>query len=112
MTFSQEELSVILSTDFEQDELFVDDDCFNNCYLYPICPTCSGANYMKNKTFKRRDKSRCAIQKLIALFVADLQAKKIVNNPQTYDEKTVYHRIEAIKKIRAYYLADFEKYGI
>ena len=76
MTFSQEELSVILSTDFEQDELFVDDDCFNNCYLYPICPTCSGANYMKNKTFKRRDKSRCAIQKLIALFVADLQAKK------------------------------------
>lgn len=112
MTYSQEELTAILSTDFEKDELFIDDDCFENCYLYPICPTCSGANYLKNKTFKTRDKSHCEIQKLISLFVADLQAKKIVKNPKIYDDKTVYYKIEAIKKIRELYLNRFENYLI
>ncbi len=112
MTFSQEDLANILSTDFEKDEHFIDNDCFENCYLYPICPTCSGANYLKNKTFKHRDKSRCKIQKLVAIFVADLQAKKIANNPKLYNEKTLYHKIEAIKKIHDNYFNDFKDYGI
>lgn len=112
MTFSQEELTDILSTDFTADEQFVDDDCFDNCYLYPLCPTCSGANYLKNKTFKERDKSHCKIQKLIALFVADLEAKKIVNNPKLYDEKTTYYKIEAIKRIRECFLSEFRDCGI
>ena len=64
MTFSQEDISKILATDFNNDEAFVDDECFNTCYIYPMCPTCSGANYMKNGTFKIRDKSRCRIQNL------------------------------------------------
>lgn len=112
MTFSQEDLLTILSTDFSKDDNFVDDDCFNNCYIYPMCPTCSGANYLKSKSFNKKDRSHCRIQKLIALFVADLQAKKIAKNPKRYDDITLYNKIEAIKKIRSIYLRDFERFGI
>lgn len=110
MTFQPEDISKILATDFSNDEAFVDDECFNTCYIYPMCPTCSGANYKKNGTFKVRDKSRCRIQKLITLFVADLQAKKIAKNPKIYDEKTLYYKIEAIKNIRSKFLHEFKDY--
>ena len=108
MTFPQHEIDDILRADFSNDDNFIDDDCFNNCYIYPVCPTCSGANYMVNKTFKRRNKSKCRIQKLIALFTADMQAKRIRKNPKRYDDTTRYHTIEAIKKIRELYLDEFK----
>ena len=112
MTFSKDELSEISKTDFTDEDNFLDDDCFNNCYIYPICPTCAGANYLINKTFKKRDKSRCRIQKLISLFIANLHAKRIMKNPKIYDDETLYHTIEAIKKIRTLYLPEFEEYLI
>jgi sulfatase maturation enzyme AslB (radical SAM superfamily) len=110
MTFPQRELDDILKTDFANDENFVDDECFNNCYIYPICPCCSGANYMLNKTFKLRNKSKCRIQKLLALFIADMQAKRIQKNPKRYDDTTLYYTIEAIKKIRELYLDEFKRF--
>jgi radical SAM protein with 4Fe4S-binding SPASM domain len=107
MTFSQNELDDILKTDFSNDENFIDDDCFKNCYIFPICGCCSGANYMVNKTFKKRNRSKCHLQKLVALFVADMEAKRIVKNPARYDETTRYYTIEAIKQIRKRYLEEF-----
>jgi len=104
MTFIETELAEIMKTDFTNQELFVDDDCFNNCYIYPICPTCSGANYLCNGTFKKRNKNQCRIQKLISVFIADLTARRIVKNPEMYDDNQRYHTIEAIKKIRELYL--------
>jgi radical SAM protein with 4Fe4S-binding SPASM domain len=110
MTFSQNELDDILKTNFTNDENFIDNECFKDCYIYPVCPTCSGANYMVNKTFKRWNKSKCRIQKLLALFVADMQAKRIQKNPKRYDNTTLYHTIEAIQKIRAMYLDEFKEF--
>lgn len=110
MTFTQSELDEILKTDFNDDSNFTDDDCIENCYIQPICPTCAGANYINNKTFKKRDKSKCRIQKLIALFIADLQAKRIEKNPKIYNDDTLYHTIEAIKKIRGLYLDEFKEF--
>jgi len=110
MTFSREEIENIQKTDFSNDINFLDDDCFKNCYIYPICPNCSGANYMVNKTFKLRNKRKCRIQKLIALFIADLQGKRIQKNPKRYDDTTLYYTIEAIKKIRELYLNEFKEF--
>lgn len=110
MTFPQAEIDDILKTDFINDENFLDEECFNNCYIYPICPCCSGANYMINKTFKVRNKSKCRIQKLITLFIADLQSKRLVKNPKLYDDATLYYTIEAIKKIRSLYLDEFKDF--
>jgi len=110
MTFTETELDEIIKTDFTNQALFVDDDCFNNCYIYPICPTCAGANYLFNRTFKTRHKNQCRIQKLISIFIADLAAKRIVKNPEIYDDARRYHTIETIKKIRALYLPEFAEY--
>jgi len=110
MTFSEAELNDILTTDFYNEPYFVEDFCFNECYIYPICPTCAGANYLDYKTFKTRNKKSCRIRKLIALFIADLNAKKIVKNPKLYDENDLYNSIEAIKKIRELYLPEFRDY--
>jgi sulfatase maturation enzyme AslB (radical SAM superfamily) len=110
MTFSQAELDSIQKTDFANEDNFVDDECFNNCYIYPICPTCSGGNYQANKTFKERNKSTCRIQKLIALFIADMEAKRIAKNSKRYNDTTLYHTIAAIKKIRETYLPEFKDF--
>ena len=111
MTFSCVELEKILETDFKNNNIFLDENCKNNCYIYPICPSCYGSNYIVNKNFNIRNKSKCKIQKLTSLFIADLQAKKISsNNGMIKDENILYHTIEAIKKIRELYLDEFKKY--
>jgi len=110
MTFSKEELYDISLTDFNNESEFIDDDCFNNCYIFPICRNCYGDNYLVNKTFKSRNKSACRIQKLIALFSADLYAKRIVNNIKSPDENILYNTIEAIKKIKELYFPLFSDF--
>ncbi|MHC6202855.1 radical SAM protein [Breznakiellaceae bacterium SP9] len=103
MTFSKTELEDIKRTDFTNDNNFIDEDCYSNCYIYPICPECAGANYLNSKSFKQRDKRKCQIQKAIALFTADLQAKRIKKDTAIYDNDTLYYTIEAIKNIRNLY---------
>jgi sulfatase maturation enzyme AslB (radical SAM superfamily) len=110
MTFSEEDLSNIMKMNFAEDENFIDEYCLINCYIYPICNTCIAENYLNNKCLKERVKSRCRILKLTTLFVADLQAKRIERNPKIFDDNTLYHTIETIKKIRELYLPEFEKY--
>jgi radical SAM protein with 4Fe4S-binding SPASM domain len=110
MTFSQNEIDNAKNTDFTDVNNFIDDECFNNCYIYPICPTCSGSNYMVNKSFKKRNRNKCRIQKLVSLFIADLQAKRIVKRVDFKDKNTLYYTIEAIKKIRSLYLGEFSAY--
>lgn len=108
MTFGQDELRDILKTDFYNDNNFIDQDCYNNCYIYPICSTCAGANYLENKTFGKRSKEKCRINKLIALFVADLYSKRIIRYPELYtDETLLYYIIESIKNIKKLYLEEF-----
>ena len=108
MTFSEDELQKIMQTDFSNEENFIDEYCYNNCYLYNVCPTCAGANFKENGSFKIRDKRKCKIQKLIALYTAELQSKKIIAGIVHYDEDRLFYTIEAIKKIRKLYLPEFE----
>lgn len=110
MTFSREQISKLQEIDYKNIDNFIDEDCYNNCYIYPICRTCAGACYMTNGTFKKRVKSKCRTQKLIALFAADIQAKRIVKNPESQDKKTLRPTIDAIKKIRETYLDDFKEF--
>lgn len=110
MIFDFEVLKNIEKTDFSKADNFVDMDCFNNCYIYPICPHCSGANYLATGSFSKWDRSKCKIQKLITLFIADLEAKKIIKNPNLYDKTKTYYTIRAIEKIRELYYPEYEKF--
>ena len=110
MTFKDKELEIICATDFNKTDNFIDDDCFLNCYIYPICPMCPGANYLSKKSFKERDRSKCRIQKLIALYCADLQAKRILKNSNCVDKTRIYNTITAIEKIKEKFLFEFSEY--
>lgn len=110
MTFDEETLTKIINTDFSKIDDFIDDECFNNCYLYPVCPHCAGANYLTEKTFKVRSKAKCRIQKLISLFAADLTAKRIIKNPEKFEENKRFMIISAIEKIHELYLPEFREY--
>ena len=110
MTFDSETLCEIEKHDFDDLDGFVDDYCATQCYIYPTCPHCAGANYLTQRTFKTRDKSKCRIQKLIALFVADLQARRLLKHPERYDEAIKYNLITSIQKVRENYLHEFDEY--
>jgi radical SAM protein with 4Fe4S-binding SPASM domain len=93
MTFSQEEIENVIHTDFSNNDNFLDEECFNNCYIYPVCPTCSGSNYMVNKTFEERNKNKCRLQKLVVLFIADLQGKMLLKNLRPMEASKKYYTI-------------------
>ncbi len=107
MTYNSLELQRMSDFNFKSIDNFIDEGCYNSCYLYPICPTCAGANYMVNGSFKMRIKNRCQIQKLLALYVADLMGKRVIMNPKLLDDDIKYYTIESIKKIREKYYSLF-----
>ena len=109
MTFSDEELEDIKKVDFKNDDGFVDEECFG-CFIHPICPYCPGANYLTQKSFKNRDKSKCRAQKLITLYVADLLAKRLLKNPESLPKERVYNTITAIERIKKDFIPEFEEY--
>ena len=110
MTFSEEEIAGIKKTDFTDAENFVDDECFKNCYAYPLCPSCAGSNYKLCGTFSKHERGKCRITKLIALFAAELYAQRIYRKQVQYDDAKLFHTIEAIKKIKALYFDEFKEY--
>lgn len=110
MTFSKDELSRMSRTDFTDDNCFIDEDCYRNCYLYPICPTCSGANYLVSRDFKQRNRSKCRIQKLTALFIAELMSARIISGTDCMNDEMKYRTIMAISKIRLLYRDEFIEY--
>ena len=112
MTFSAQELQEVVALDFTNEELFADDKCFRDCYIYPLCPTCAGANYQTNGAFGVKNEIHCRTQKLISLFAAELEARKIIQNPERYDSDTTYFTIRAIEEIRSRYYDEFKSYGL
>ena len=112
MSFNESDLEKFCNHDFEKEENFVDNECFNNCYIYPVCTHCASANYLTKKSFKEWDKSKCRLHKLMTLYSAEVQARRIVKNPNRYDDETKYNLIKAIKKIKKLYLKEFSEYLI
>ena len=110
MTLSSEKLASIQNINFSNDTLFVDYSCNENCYIYPVCSNCSGSNFILRNNFANRDKTKCNIKKLIALFNAEYVGRKIIDNPKNYSEIELYNNIEVIKKIKELYYDEFYKY--
>ena len=111
MTFTDEELEVISKVNFYNNSIFVDEECSRGCYLFPVCGTCSGANYLVNKSFNNRIKSRCKMNKLISLYIAELHMRRILQHRELYqDENQVYFLIEAIRGIKENYYSEFQEF--
>lgn len=111
LTFSEKEMQDISKIDFSDPKVFVDTYCLNNCYIYPVCNSCAGANYLVNHSFSERIKSRCNFTKLICLYISELHARRIFEHRELYnDENQLFFLIEAIKKIKEKYLDEFRQY--
>lgn len=110
MTFPETDIHEIHKTDFCDIDNFVDEDCFNSCYLYEICRTCHAEDYLATKSFKHYDKSKCRMKTMEAIIVAEYNARLIQKNPNVYDDTKLFYTIEAIKKIKEMYCNDYKKY--
>lgn len=103
MTFDDETINSIIKTNFKSPEEFTDPNCLDGCYLYPICRRCPAENYLKNKSFTTWNRDKCGFTEILALAVSEIETRKILSNPQIYDETKLFYTIEAIKNIREIY---------
>ena len=108
MSFNQDELEILLHYDFTSVREILDEDCYNKCYLYPVCPTCYGADYQLTKSFKKKDKTICKLMEIEAIYSAALKAERIVQKKDFSDfsleEKGRMHKtIKAINNINLLY---------
>ena len=103
MSFSNEDLQKLLSTDFTKDIEILDGECLEKCYLFPICPTCYAADYSLTGKIKTKNKSACKLVELRAYYTAILQMDRMedidIGNLSDEEKFLLYKRIQAIKKI-------------
>jgi sulfatase maturation enzyme AslB (radical SAM superfamily) len=101
MTFSSEQMNSILGTDFSSPHCFEDIECKKNCYLNPVCNSCYGANMLANGVINKRDRSKCRLTKIRAIYSAILTANRIIANPEDTRENML--AIKAVEKINTLY---------
>ena len=102
MTFTKEQLKDLRGVDFNDEKVFIDEHCFNNCYFYNVCPNCYGANYLMSGKLNERDKGICNLIKIRAYYSAAIKAHNILTYPDKFasDKPKVALQIRAIKRIR------------
>ena len=103
MTFSRGQLDKLSISDFYEDDNLIDKYCFGNCYFYPVCPNCYGANLLVNGKLSERDKSKCNLVKLQCYYSAALHAHRIiqeVNSQKQMNTAALDSTIRAIQRIK------------
>ena len=101
MTFKEAALQNILEMDFSCPSNFIDMDCWENCYLEPVCNCCYGANLLTNGIVNKRDRSKCKLMQIRAVYSAALRAHKLLeHNEDTQENKLA---IKAIRRINELY---------
>lgn len=111
LTFSKREMENISRIDLSNPKEFIDEYCVNNCYIYPVCNTCSGANYLVNHSFSERIKTRCDFMKLVCLYIAELHARRILEHRELYkDDNQLYFLIKSIQNIKNMYYENYKSY--
>ena len=69
------------SLDFDNPDEYIKGEC-RTCPIYPICPTCYGANYIDRGHIGLRDMSLCRMEKVRTLVVAKYEYERIVNSTE------------------------------
>lgn len=101
MSFSKKQLQEVKSINFFDTNLFIDKECYNTCYLDPICNSCYGANLLTNGCINKRDKSKCELMKIRAVMSAYLAANRLrLHHEDTYENALT---AKAIIKINSLY---------
>lgn len=100
MTFNKATMEQISQIDFSNHDLFIDEDCYENCYIEPICASCYGGNLLSTGKMNKRDRSKCNLTKVRAVFSALLRAHKILQSQDdTYENKLAVQAINRINEL-------------
>lgn len=67
VSMDKKQLKEIQKIDFHDHKRFIDYDCRQNCYLYPICNGCYGDNYSLTGDISKRSTQKCQLFKLRVL---------------------------------------------
>lgn len=107
MCFEEDDLEILLNIDYNNLGALVDKKCYDECYLYPLCPTCYGADYSLTKSVNKKDRSTCNLLKIRAYYTAKLMANKIekidIGSLSIEEKGKVHKTIKAIIKINDIY---------
>lgn len=100
MTFDDKTIEYISKLDFNKQYDFIDYECYKNCYLEPVCNSCYGANLLTNNKVNIRDKSKCSLMKVRAVYSATLKAHKLLENTEdSYENKLTAQAINKINNL-------------
>lgn len=97
MTFDEENLEKLLAVDYTDVDQIIDEKCYDECYYFPICPTCYGGDYAINQKIKMKNYSLCRLVKIRAYYSALLKAARIKNqwhNREMSMEEKIKIRLE------------------
>lgn len=101
ITLNDEQLETIKSFDFTDDNIFVNEYCSKNCYIYPICHGCYGDNFSTTGSLKNKSKQKCELTKLRVVATANYRAKLLIKQLEHSTEISEKDKnlITAIQKI-------------
>lgn len=101
ITLEKSELTRIMKIDFNNHQNFINEQCLNECYIYPICHGCYGDNFTLTGNLSDRSVQKCALSKLriaAACKYMVLYLHKKLSNYSEISEKDALN-IVALKKI-------------
>ena len=102
--------------DFSDPNVYISKKC-SMCQLYPLCPTCYGANYIERGSIGERDMSLCLLEKVRALVVAEFEYDRIINSKEDYSSLSInelenrLYTLDALKKLEPFLLKIKEEIG-
>lgn len=99
LSMSKKELDKIADIDLTDENIFINEECLENCYIYPICKGCYGDNYSTTGLLSTRSQQKCKLAKLRALAVASLKANRILSKEHQEITSEERDTILAIQKI-------------
>lgn len=105
LAMGKNELMKIKEIDLSNEKNFINQDCVDNCYIYPICKGCYGDNYSTTGSLSHRSQQRCQLAKLRALAVATLHAAKFLSVNYKQISKHDKNTITAIEKINSLFMS-------
>lgn len=101
VSMSDEQLNKVLPLDFSDHSLFINQHCFNECYVYPVCHGCYADNYCTTGKLNCRSLQKCTLNKLkikaCAQYHGQILLKKLETASSLTDKEAL--TIKAIIKI-------------
>lgn len=102
LTFSDKVLGSVSELKWNDYSKFIDTECKENCYLYPVCNNCYGANLLSTGHINKHDRSKCKLMEKRALFAAIYYAHRLKTETAIQSREDAL-TIDAIEKICSLY---------